>query len=415
MREVHLDPIGGVAGDMFVAAALDLRPDLIVGLRAVLAGLPLIADVRFDLAPHNDGILTGHRFIVRRGSPAAAEGKAIPPPNTHAHVHWRDIRAGLAASTLDPASRTLAIAIFARLAEAEARVHGIAVEDVGFHEVGAWDSIADIVAAAWLATQMDVARWTIAPLPLGSGRVRTAHGPLPVPAPATARLLEGFLTIDDGIGGERVTPTGAAIIAELCCIGPAGPLSAAPKPRRLTGSGYGFGTRRLPGLSNCLRMLAFEVAEQAATLDDRVAVLECEIDDQTGEDLAQAVDALRRRPGVLDVVQAPVFGKKGRVMTQLRLLADPAALEDLLTAVFTETTTLGIRHNVVARRVLGRVSDAATVDGHRVRVKRAERPLGTTVKAEADDLAAMPGHAGRQRLRRLAEAEAATAEPEETP
>ena len=143
-------------------------------------------------------------------------------------------------------------------------------------------------------------------------RIRSVHGLLPVPAPATAILQEGFLTIDDGVAGERVTPTGAAILRHLC-----DPSDQAREPRRLVGSGYGFGARRMPGLSNCLRVLAFETLD-AHPAQEKIVVLECEIDDQTGEDIAHAVDHLRAHAGVLDVVQAPAFGKKGRMKTQLR-------------------------------------------------------------------------------------------------
>jgi uncharacterized protein (TIGR00299 family) protein len=297
------------------------------------------------------------------------------------------------------------VAIFSHLAAAEARVHGVDAEEVRFHEVGAWDSIADIVAAAWLIAKIDAARWTIGALPLGSGRVRTAHGLLPVPAPATAILLEGFLTIDDGVGGERVTPTGAAIVRHLC--DPTGGASRAP--RRLVGSGHGFGARKMPGLSNCLRVLAFETIESSSP-PERVAVLECEIDDQTGEDLAQAVDNLRALPGVLDVVQAPVFGKKGRMMTHLRVLADPRAREDALAAIFEETTTIGVRHSLVERSVLPRQTEALDVNGRAIRRKLVERPSGRTAKAEADDLVGVTGQAARAELRRRVEMSAEESE-----
>jgi uncharacterized protein (DUF111 family) len=269
---------------------------------------------------------------------------------------------------------------------------------VRFHEVGAWDSIADIVAAAWLVKELAASRWTVGPVPLGSGRVKSAHGLLPVPAPATALLLEGFDTIDDGIAGERITPTGAAILRHLC--GRAGSHSA---PRKLTGSSYGFGSRRFPSISNCLRVLAFETETPAHAEEDQVAVLECEIDDQTGEDLAHAIDHLRANPGVLDVVQAPVFGKKGRMMTHLRILAMPDAVEHVLALAFDETTTIGIRHSVVARRKLQRTLATMEADGQSLNVKRVERPAGPTAKLEADDVAGISGSAERTRLRRMAD------------
>ncbi len=408
MLEFHLDAVGGIAGDMFAAALLDFRPDLEPGLIAALSLCPLIEGVEFELAGYNDGVLTGRRFSVRRKGRRAeeqdvhAQGRYDHGDDHHAHRHhahaeWRLIREALVISKLDRETVRHAIAIFTHLAEAEGRVHGVTPEHVRFHEVGAWDSIADIVAAAWLIARIGAARWTIGALPLGSGRVRTAHGLLPVPAPATALLLEGFTTIDDGIAGERVTPTGAAILRHLC-----DPFESIRIPRRLIGSSYGFGTKRLPGLSNCVRLLAFETFDPPLP-QDQVVVLECEIDDQTGEDMAHAIDNLRSNKGVLDIVQMPVFGKKGRMMTHLRILTEPAARDDILAAVFDETTTIGIRHSLTDRTILPRQAGTVEAGGRSLRLKVVERPSGRTAKLEADDLTAVKTSAARTRLRRLAE------------
>jgi len=397
MLEVHLDPVGGIAGDMLVAALLDFRPDLETGLAEALSLCPLIDKVDIALENHNDGILTGRRFTVRRDGQRAEEQPAAAHHQNHAHADWHLIREALVTSKLDRETVKHAIGIFTHLAEAEARVHGVTPEHVRFHEVGAWDSIADIVAAAWLIAKVGAARWTVGALPLGSGRVRTAHGLLPVPAPATALLLEGFATIDDGISGERVTPTGAAILRHLC-----DPFETVRIPRRLIGSSHGFGTKRLPGLSNCVRLLAFETLEPLVPRD-QVVVLECEIDDQTGEDMAQAIDNLRSSKGVLDIVQMPVFGKKGRMMTHLRILAEPAARDTILAAIFDETTTIGIRHSLMDRTILPRQTKTVEQEGRSLRMKLVERPSGRTAKLEADDLTAVKTNAARTRLRRLAE------------
>lgn len=389
--ELHLDLVGGLAGDMFIAALLDLFPEHEAGLQDSLARAGLPADVTARLAPHNDGVLAGKRFLVER--PGGAGGG-------HDHVAWRRIHEGLEASDLDPAVRDHAVAIFRHLAEAEARVHGVAVETVSFHEVGAWDSIADIVGAAHLIAATGATRWTVGTVPLGSGRVRTAHGPLPVPAPATALLLQGFAVIDDGVGGERVTPTGAAILRHLC----GDMVPQAPQPRILGGTGIGFGTRILPGLSNCARVLRFDPAQEAPGFEtDSVLVVECEIDDQSGEELALALDRLRSHPAVLDAVQAPVFGKKGRMMAHLRLLARPEARDEILRLCFAETTTIGLRHSVQARAVLPRRMVEVEAGGRTVRVKAVDRPGGLTAKAEADDVADLAGHKARRARRRAAE------------
>ncbi len=296
--------------------------------------------------------------------------------------------------------RDHAISIFTHLAEAEAGVHGIPIVDVAFHEVGAWDSIADIVAAASLIVATGATSWSIGALPLGSGRVATAHGLLPVPAPATTILLRGFETVDDGIPGERVTPTGAAILRHLR-ESAGGPASR----RRVLGrSGLGFGTRKPPGLSNCLRVLVFDEVEATATGSHReLAVIEFEVDDQSPEDLAMGLDRLRAHQDIFDVVQMPVFGKKGRMMMHVRALARVDAVEVAIAACFRETTTIGLRHHVVSGAALPRDVREVEVDGTKVRVKRVDRPGGRTAKAEADDAMAQETHARRATLRQRAE------------
>jgi uncharacterized protein (TIGR00299 family) protein len=305
----------------------------------------------------------------------------------------------LRASSLEESVKRIAVGIFALLAEAEGAVHGVAPDDVSFHEVGAWDSIADIVGASVIIAALDASRWTVGAVPLGSGRVRTAHGPLPVPAPATARLLQGFATIDDGVAGERVTPTGAAILRYL---NPG--RSQAGGPRILGPSGIGFGSRRLPGLSNCVRVLAFETPAQADI--DRIGVIEFEIDDASGEDLARGLDFIRAHAGVQDIIQAPVFGKKGRMMVHVRILASPADLDGVIALCFRETTTIGLRHAILQRSVLPRSTMRVEVEGLDVGVKTVSRGAVTTAKAEADDVAAVAGHAERRRIRGAAERKA---------
>jgi uncharacterized protein (DUF111 family) len=223
---------------------------------------------------------------------------------------------------------------------------------------------------------------------------------LPVPAPAAARLLRGFAVHDDGIPGERVTPTGAAILRHL-----------APAPRlpagdwRLVSTGHGFGTRRLPGLSNLLRVVAYEAAA-AGRSDDRVAVIAFEVDDQSPEELAVGLDAIRASAGVLDVIQLPAFGKKGRLATQVQVLARPERLDAAIDRCFAETTTIGLRWRIEARAVLAReVVSIAAPEGE-VAVKVVARPGGArTAKAETDQ-AAGAGHAARAARRRAAEARA---------
>ncbi len=401
MRHIHLHPLGGAAGDMFVACLLDAFPE---HRAAAVEAAEALAQVGCRLVPHEDGTLTGSRFVVNDA----------PHRHGHDHAHWRDIRARLEASPLAPSVRAHAVGIFAVLAEAEGRVHGVPPDTVTFHEVGAADSIADIVAAAALIAALSPAHWSVASLPLGGGTVQTAHGTMPVPAPATALLLEGFAMHDDGIGGERVTPTGAAILRYLECG------AAAPVRGTLRCSGYGFGTRRLPGLSNCLRALVFEVEGAAAAPGHReLAVISFEVDDQSGEDLATGLDRLRALPGVHDVLQIAAFGKKSRLVVHVQVLVAPDVLDAVVDACFQETTTIGLRTHVVEGRALARRFATVEVEGHEMTVKLVERPGGDgaktlTGKAESDHLRPVSSHAARARLRQQAEQLAAGREPEDT-
>ncbi len=424
--DIHLDPLGGWSGDMFVAAMLDAFPDFWPPVQGAVAALDLGPDGAVSLPTHRDHALTGHRFLV------AAEGHAHADSHTHAHLHarddhhhhhahdedeashrhraWSDIRAMIADSRLDPAVKDHAIGIFRLLAQAEGEVHGVAEDAVTFHEVGAADSIIDIVAAAQIIALVGPGSWSAAPLPLGSGRVKTRHGILPVPAPATALLLRGLATIDDGIPGERVTPTGAAVARYLL-----GREAPERRPRRLVRTGIGFGARNMPGISNCLRVLAFEPevvepevsAERSAagTFTHReLGVIAFEVDDLSAEDLAHGLDHIRALPGVHDVIQSVAFGKKGRIATQVQVLAAPEVLDAAIEACFTETTTIGLRFHIVQGAVLPRHAAEAEIEDRGLRVKLVQRPGGMlTAKTEAADVAAEPGHARRVRLRRDAE------------
>ena len=391
---IHLDAVGGVAGDMFIAAMLDAYPDLRGGLLAAIRAAGLPADVHVGFAEHQDHALTGLRFRVIE--PRAAE--LLVAAHHHPHTPFADIRAHLQDCALTPAVRAHAIGIFSALAEAEAKVHGKTIDTVSFHELGEWDSIADIVGAAYLIDAVGTTTWSVSSLPLGRGNVKTAHGLLPIPTPATVLLLEGFEFTDDGLEGERVTPTGAAILRHLGCT-----QIAARRSRRLLRSGIGFGTRTFPGISNVLRVLAFEETRESRG-GDEVAQVQFEVDDQTPEDLAIALDKLRSHPSVLDVLQTPAFGKKGRMTMHIQLLTEVADMEGVFEACFSETTTIGLRYQIMQRRKLARASTTVEAAGRQMRVKIAERPGRKTAKVEADDLLnVIGGRAERERLQREAE------------
>lgn len=385
---LHLDAIGGVAGDMFVAAVTDAFPHLRPGMLEAVRGAGLPEDITCTFEPHNDGVLDGSRFLV--GIPTNLFG-----PQLHGHRPFADIRAGINASSLDEEVKVRAIDIFQRLAEVEARIHGSTIDEIGFHELGGWDSIADMVGAAYLITQLKISSCSVSKLPLGSGRVKTSHGPLPVPVPAVAQLLEGFDFIDDGIAGERITPTGAAILRHLDA------KQGARQGARLGRTGYGFGTKRFPGLSNVLRVLSMVTND--ATTTEQIGRITFEIDDQSPEDLAIGLDRIRDVAGVVDVIQLAAFGKKGRMGVQIQVLVQPASLDAACEACLKETTTLGVRHEIIQRKTLARSFAQVQSGPHSVRVKLADRPHSRTAKVESDDIQAAAGdHAARESLRQSA-------------
>jgi pyridinium-3,5-bisthiocarboxylic acid mononucleotide nickel chelatase len=424
--EIHLDPLGGLSGDMFVAALLDAFPEHWPDVQSTISFLELGEDGACKLAPHRDHVFTGRRFLVETdrvaSSPSGAQqwvGATGESPHSHeggdhhehAHGHehrtghkaWADIRVELDRSILDADVKKHALAIFTLLAEAEAKVHGVELDAVTFHEVGAVDSIVDIVAAAKLISLIDADRWTSSPLPIGSGRINSAHGILPIPAPATALLLQGLPVFDDGIPGERVTPTGAALAAYLI----------EPRARsgahvlRMSRAGVGFGARTLPGVSNCLRALAFDEAvplagsTAAGSIDRRqLAVITFEVDDQSPEDLAAGLDHIRGLPEVLDVTQTSVVGKKGRMAAHIQVLVSPRELDNAMVACFEETATIGLRYQLTQGAVLRRRVETVDIAGETLQVKIVERPGGMqSGKAEVADVASHRGHLKRTRLR----------------
>ena len=421
MIHLHLDPLGGMAGDMFAAALLSAFPQHESLVADTVARL---VPVRCRALPYNDGVLNGLRFRVEGADGLPCDAALHEHEHEHGHHHdhhhhrdhprdhehraWQHIRADLLSCGLPSAIRDHALGIFTALAVVEARVHGVAIEAVSFHEVGAVDSIADIVAAAVLIDAVGAGSWSVSALPLGAGRIRTAHGIMPVPAPATALLLEGFDMHDDGVPGERVTPTGAAILRYLKDTGLLGERPGG----RLTGSGIGFGTRRLPGISNCVRVLVTDTTQPSAATGHRtLGVIAFEVDDQSGEDLATGLERIRAVCGVHDIVQIAAIGKKGRMAVHVQVLAAPGSLPDVIAACFRETTTIGLRTHLVEGQALSRRTARTVVDGAPVDVKLVERPDGQTGKAESDHLLGLPGHAARTRLRRQAEALAVDAAP----
>ncbi len=394
---VHLDLVGGIAGDMFVAAMVDALPAL---ERPVLAALAAVQPAGSALPAFHDaasGGLRARRFGL--ASTAARGHGHAADAHSHTGTAYSQLRQDIAGAPLAEPVRRHALALLALLGGAEAKVHGTGIDDVHFHELGDWDSMLDIVAAGCIAAELDGAHWSSSAPPLGGGQVRTAHGVLPVPAPATTALLTGYPWRDDGVGGERVTPTGAAILRHLV---PAAACDASRGGGRLAAVGCGAGTRPLPGIANIVRALVFEHATPAAT--DAVAILEFDVDDMSGEEIALAAERLRAKAGVIDVSIGARIGKKGRPQVDFRLLGDPRAIEGIVRECFIETSTLGLRVREDRRRLLLRAEIAATTGSATLRVKVAERPGGErTAKAAHDDVASARGLGERRRARAAGE------------
>ena len=383
----YVDCFSGVSGDMLLGALLHAGVAL-DDLRAGLARLPLTgytveAD---DISDHGIRGVRAHVWVDE---------------TEHAHRRLADVEAIIAAGGLPERARERALAIFRRLAAAEGAVHGIAPEEVTFHEVGAVDSIIDTVGVALGLELLGVDDLYCSELPLTSGRVRSAHGPLPVPAPATLELLKGTDAVWRPVPteGELVTPTGAAVVAALARF---------ERPAlRVEATGYGFGTRSLPW-ANCVRLVVGTApaaessaprapeaaAEREGFIHDTVVVIESNIDNMTGEALGWLLERLLAE-GALDVSYAPLQMKKHRPGALLTVIAAPDDAERLAGLILRESATLGVRLRTSERLIAGRrVEQIETPLGPaRVKLKLAgERVIAVT--PEYDDLRELAARAG---------------------
>jgi uncharacterized protein (TIGR00299 family) protein len=331
MNILYFDCQAGISGDMTVGALLDLGVPL-EHLHHELAKLPLGHDSYILSASHTE----------RQHLPALKFDVEVH--DHHTHRHYAGIDAMIAGSSLSEPVKGMARRIFRRLAEAEAYVHGVAVEEVHFHEVGAVDSIVDIVGTALCLEYLRVEQVYVSSVPLGSGFVDTSHGRLPVPAPATAELLKG-MALHGGCGkGERVTPTGAAILAALTS-------GSGTRPDMiLLRVGSGAGSK---DFSDCPNILRAFLGTSPDGKGETVREVSCNLDDVTPEVIGY-VQELLLEDGALDVWTVPVQMKKGRPGTLLSFLCDPSDLERLAALVIAETGTLGVRYTPLRRIVQSR-------------------------------------------------------------
>jgi hypothetical protein len=357
VKIAYLDCAAGISGDMMLAALVDAGADLEqMGASIAALGLP---ECRLTVEE-----------VRRQGFRALQAHVNCPAEDTPRHLH--DISAMIDAGRLSPRTKELAKKIFVRLAEAEAKVHGTSIEKVHFHEVGAADSIADIVGTVVGLELLGVERLVASPVPTGSGKIKIAHGECGIPAPATAELLRGIPLAESSVVGEMTTPTGAAILAALAeSFGP-------PPAMTIRSIGYGAGSHDWPSQPNILRLLSGETPETEVPEKgsgtfcaqhpegrsgkmyltpfpglDRVCQLETTLDDLSGEILGYCTECLRQS-GALEVYTTAIGMKKNRPGMLLTVLCDPADAAKMEEILFRETTTLGLRRTTVARRVLER-------------------------------------------------------------
>jgi len=370
MRLVYFDCFNGAAGDMILGALIDAgapREVVVDALEAVGLG------DRLSLEQVSKGSIRATKVHVDERETSTARA-------------YRDIVALLEAAPLDPRVRRRATDTFAALARAEARIHGGGIEDVHFHEVGAIDAIVDIVGSCAALEYFTPERIVASPIPTGRGTTQSAHGTIPVPAPAVVALLQDANLFERG-EDELVTPTGAALLATWC-----DSFGTLP-PIRIETVGYGAGTRETE-IPNVVRVL---VGEQQAVGHPvgRVEMIETNIDDMAPELMPYVVDRLMGA-GALDAWVTPILMKKGRVAMTLSVLCDAGATKELLDIVFSETTTLGVRIGPIERAVLDRKETVVTIEGHSVRIKLGIRDgRVVTVAPEFEDAAEAARATGR--------------------
>ena len=390
MRTLYLDCGMGAAGDMLTAALLELLPDP-DGFLAELNNLGIPGVVTTRQSAVKCGIAGTHVTVTVDG---AEEGDDHHGHHHHHHSHPADIEALVREQLHLPEQvRADVLAVFGLLAEAESHVHGVPVTDIHFHEVGTMDALADITAVCMLMRRIAPDRVAASPVHTGYGTVHCAHGILPVPAPATAWLLQGIPACGGEIEGELCTPTGAALLKYF--VNDFGPMPVM-KTRAI---GYGMGKKDFPA-ANCIRAMLGE----DDTPSDTVTELSCNVDDMTAEAVAFAVEKLLAG-GARDVYTVPVGMKKGRPGTLIRVLCRREDTDAIVRLIFRHTTTIGIRAASLGRYVLERRIETVDTPYGPVRRKVSVGYGVERVKYEYDDLSRLADRQGisLEKARELAE------------
>ena len=403
MRTIYLDCSMGAAGDMLMAALLELLPEKDTFLQKMqslgLPGLEISAEPSVKC-----GITGTHMRVLihgeEEGHPAhAAEehahSHADAPEAAHAHVHvhphhhtdLNELTHRISHLNVSEAVRSNSLAVYQSIADAESRVHGVPVEQIHFHEVGSLDALADVTGVCLLMELLAPEQVLASPVHVGSGQARCAHGILPVPAPATALLLEGIPIYGGSIRGELCTPTGAALLRRF--VTRFGPLP----PMRVEKTGYGMGTKDFVA-ANCVRAMLGQTEESAG----HILELACNLDDMTPEAVGFAMEQLFAA-GALDVYTTPIGMKKNRPGVLLTCMCREDDREAMLRTIFRHTSTLGVRVSVCDRYTLSRRQYAVQTPDGEIRVKESSGWGVLRRKAEFEDLA----HIARQTGKSIAE------------
>ena len=375
MRTLYLDCGMGAAGDMLTAALLELLPEP-ESFVAELNGLGIPGVVFSVEKCQKCGISGTHMAVKVYGQ---EEGEAHP--HTHGSLH--DIRAIVQALPIPTMVKLDILSVYEEIAQAESHVHGVPVNQIHFHEVGTLDAVADVTAVCLLLHRLNPEQILAAPVHVGSGTVKCAHGILPVPAPATAYLLRGIPMYGGEISGELCTPTGAALLRHFVT-----EFGKMP-PMRVESIGYGMGKKNFPR-ANCVRALLGQTQETG----DEIAELRCNLDDMTGEDIGFAMEALLAG-GALDVFTTPIGMKKCRPGVLLTVLCRPAEQEKMAKLLFRHTTTLGVRVGLCSRFTLRRSEEVTQTPYGPVR-RKISRGYGVCrEKPEYDDLVKIAREQGK--------------------
>jgi uncharacterized protein (TIGR00299 family) protein len=370
VRVGYFDCFSGIAGDMTLAALVDAGVDP-RAIQEAVASLGLPCELSFE--------------TVHRGGFRATYAKVVTP-HEHAHRHWHHIEAIIDKGRLTERQKDLAKRVFLKLGEAEARVHGVDLSKIHFHEVGAVDSIVDIVGSCVGLDLLGVDRFEASPVPPGRGWIKAAHGRMPLPAPATAELLRGVPLAESMVDGEMTTPTGAAILTTVVERFTSFPAMT------IESIGLGAGTREVHEQANIVRLFVGTVDLPPSS--DRVWVLETNLDDLPGEVVGYTMTRLMDA-GALDAFVTPIQMKKNRPGVMLSILCDEPRIPALEEILFRETTTLGIRRYPVSRHKLKRQAMEVETPVGRVRGKLGwlgDRP--PTFSPEYDDCARIAAERG---------------------